>query len=129
MHRPYSKKKGHRADFRIEYRFRSAEDGGRLTGPPFQAIRCDFSIDNEPRNCLYMIWPEFEDENRDVIMSLDKKVPVSGTARMWIVNDSMRPIHYEKIHVGMVCYFVEGNRITADCEVVEILDLLINPIK
>lgn len=75
-----------------------------------------------------MIWPEFEDELGELITNNDSQVPNEGTARMWIINPERRQIHYEKIKVGIKCNFREGAMYSADCEVIEILDLKINPI-
>ncbi|MEQ9165095.1 MAG: hypothetical protein RLO12_02465 [Fulvivirga sp.] len=128
MHESYEIRLGHRADFRVRYKFRSSEDGGRNTGTPFQGIRCDFSIQGENENRQYMIWPEFEDESGELITNDDSHVPNEGTARMWVINPERRPIHYEKIKVGLKCNFREGAMYSADCVVIEILDLKINPI-
>ncbi|MFK7787376.1 MAG: hypothetical protein AB8B56_19790 [Crocinitomicaceae bacterium] len=74
-----------------------------------------------------MIWPEFEDELGDVILKNDFHVPVEGTARMWVIFAERRPFHFDKIKVGLKCHFREGDMLSADCEVIEILDLKINP--
>lgn len=129
MHESYEKRLNHRADFRVKYKFRSPEDGGRKTGEPYQGIRCDFSYVDESKYQAYMIWPEFEDNEGNVILYNDRSVPNSGTARMWIINNEMRPFHYEKIKVGVKGNFREGSMFSADCEVIEILDLKINPTK
>ncbi|MES2837263.1 MAG: hypothetical protein V4667_07060 [Bacteroidota bacterium] len=129
MHEPYENRLNHKADFRVKYKFRSQEDGGRKTGNPFQGIRCDFSYSGESENKMYMIWPEFEDNEGNVILYNDKSVPNSGTARMWIINNEMRPFHYDKIKVGVKGNFREGAIYSADCEVIEELDLKINPTK
>ncbi|QNR24877.1 hypothetical protein [Croceimicrobium hydrocarbonivorans] len=129
MHEPYEDRLSHKADFRVKYRFRSLEEGGRKTGTPFQGIRCDFSIVGEPENLQYKIWPEFEDEHGNVNLFNDNHLPIEGTARMWIINPEMRPVHYSKIKVGMKCNFREGPMYSADCEVIEILDLMNNPTK
>jgi hypothetical protein len=126
MHRPYQIIKKHEADFRVRYKFRSKEEGGRQS-MPFQGIRSDFSYADTPHDQAYMIWPEFEDEQGQVILENDRPVPESGTARMWIINPDRRKIHQEKIRIGTKGFFREGV-ITADCEVIELLDLLINPI-
>lgn len=47
MHEPYEKRLNHKADFRVKYKFRSPENGGRKTGAPHQGIRCDFSFVGE----------------------------------------------------------------------------------
>jgi len=129
MHEPYESRLKHKADFRVKYKFRSPEEGGRKTGEPYQGIRSDFSIQGEEPNKMYMIWPEFEDAQGNVLLYNDRSVPKSGTARMWIINEEMRPYHYDKIKVGLKAYFREGETISADCEVIEILDLKINPTK
>ena len=70
-------------DFRIRYRFLSAEEGGRKTGPPWQGYRCDWCYDgDDPVNDgVYMIWPMFEDSaGRPVPDGIP--VSVAGTARM-----------------------------------------------
>lgn len=129
MHEPYEKNLGHKADFRVKYKFRSAEDGGRKTGEPYQGIRCDFSFVGEPENKIYMIWPEFEDSEGNVLLYNKKPVPNEGTARMWVINNEMRPFHYDKIKIGVMGNFREGGMFSADCEVIEVLDLKINPTK
>ena len=75
-----------------------------------------------------MIWPEFEDESGNVIVSEDARVPMSGTARMWVINPERRPIHQERIRIGTKAYFMEGKPV-AECEVIEIVSLPTNPIK
>ncbi|MBS1635693.1 MAG: hypothetical protein JST26_07195 [Bacteroidetes bacterium] len=127
MHEPYQKRLGHKADFRVKYKFRSPEDGGRKTGEPYQGIRSDFSFVGDAENTMYIIWPEFEDSEGNVLLCSDKSVPNQGTARMWIVNNEMRPSHYDRIKIGVKGYFREGAMVSADCEVIEVLDLKINP--
>jgi len=129
MHESYEHRLKHKADFRVKYKFRSPQEGGRKTGEPYQGIRSDFSIEGEERNKLYMIWPEFEDSNGNDLLDDDKPVPNLGIARMWIINNEMRPYHYDRIKIGMKGYFREGATYSADCEVIEILDLKINPTK
>ncbi len=69
MHQSIEKRLGHRADFKIRYRFYSAEEGGRKT-PAFQGYRSDFWYDYENHipNSIYMIWPEFENEEGEIIL-------------------------------------------------------------
>ncbi|MFN8416367.1 MAG: hypothetical protein U0U66_08555 [Cytophagaceae bacterium] len=127
MHEPYENQLKHKADFRVRYKFRSSQNGGRKSGEPYQGIRCDFSFDNEPENIMYMIWPEFEDTNGNILLHNEKAVPNAGTARMWVINNEMRPYLYDKIKIGEKGYFREGPIFSADCEIIEILDLKINP--
>lgn len=129
MHESYGVRLNHKADFRVKYRFRSPEEGGRKSGPAYQGIRCDFSIVGETRKQQYQIWPEFEDASGDVIQENNIQVPKEGTARMWIIRPEMRPFHYDKIQPGLKCNFREGALYSADCEVIEILDLKVNPVK
>jgi hypothetical protein len=48
---------------------------------------------------------------------------------MWIVIPKMRQFHRDKIKVGLKGFFMEGSRRVAECEVIEILGLLTNPIE
>lgn len=129
MHKPYEKRTGHRADFRVKYRFCSSEEGGRKT-LPFQGYRSDFWYEHPEhtgRSQLFMIWPEFENEIGELLLNDAVSVPMSGTAKMWILDPEMRIYHKGKIQVGLKGYYMEGSKRVAECEVIEILDLLINP--
>lgn len=128
MHKSYSERLKHPADFRVKYRFYSEEEGGRRS-TPFQGYRSDFwyPYENHVPNSQYMIWPEFEDEAGKVINENDKSVSSNGTARMWIVMPKMREYHRDKIIVGIKGYFMEGPKRVADCEVIEIIGLNVNP--
>lgn len=131
MHQPYEQKLKHKADFRVKYKFYTEAEGGRKT-LPYQGIRSDFwyeHADHHKQNQLFMIWPEFEDENGNVFLENDRSVKESGTARMWIIMPGMRVYHKEKIKIGTTGYFKEGSKSTAVCEIIEILDLDKNPIK
>lgn len=128
MHIPYKEKLKHNADFRVKYRFYTEAEGGRKN-IPYQGIRCDFwySHKEHKSNEIFMIWPEFEDINGNVIIENDKSVPIEGTARMWIVVPERRIYHRNKINIGVKGFFKEGNKNTGECEVIEILDLYKNP--
>ncbi|HET6992871.1 MAG TPA: hypothetical protein VFJ43_16165, partial [Bacteroidia bacterium] len=129
MHKPYEITLGHPADFRVRYCYYLPEDGGRKIVPS-QGIRSDFWYDfpNDNVKGMFMIWPEFEDENGNVILEGDVSVNRCGTARMWIINPERRPEHIGKIKIGLKCYFMEGQRKVAECEVVELLSLNSNPV-
>ena len=127
MHQPYSEIFNHKPDFRVKYKFYQNKSRLRET-PPFQGIRSDFQYADDENKTTYMIWPEFEDTNEKVITYNDNPVPITGTARMWIINPERRPIHIDKIKIGTKCHFIEGG-ITADCEVIEIVGLPSNPTK
>ena len=127
MHTPYETIVKHKADFRVKYRFRSEAEGGRKT-LPFQGIRFDFSYQAEDGSELYIVWPEFEDANGNVILENDLPVPHEGTALMWVVIPERRIVHKEKIKIGVKGFFHEGIRV-AECEIIEVMDLFVNPIQ
>src|SRR6188474_3455089 len=127
MHEPYEQKLKHSADFRVKYHFYTEAEGGRKM-LPFQGIRSDFSYEHEGefKGQSFMIWPEFEDENGNVLLENDRSVNIEGTARMWIINKERRKYHRDKLQLGTIGYFKEGSGNTAKCEVIEILGLLEN---
>ncbi|XOV94218.1 MAG: hypothetical protein ACFHWX_05835 [Bacteroidota bacterium] len=124
LHNSYEESIQRKADFRVKYRFYSEQEGGRFS-LPHQGIRSDFWYEHpdHEKGELFMIWPEFEDENGDLI--LDKSVPINimGTARMWIINKDYIDYHKGKIKVGTKGYFKEGSHSTGECEVVELLNI------
>jgi hypothetical protein len=125
-HTPYEERVKRRPDFRVKYRFYSKEEGGRYL-LPYQGIRSDFWYEHPDHKTyeqsLFIIWPEFENENEEVIT--DKSMPVlqSGTARMWIINDQFISYHRGKIKLGTKGFFKEGSRSTGECEVIELINI------
>jgi hypothetical protein len=128
LHQSYRERLNQKEDFKVKYKFRLEEEGGRKH-LPYQGIRSDFwyECDKHETGGIFMIWPEFEDENGGLISS--GQVPREGTARMWIINYQTRKYHQTRIKKGTKGYFMEGARKTADCEVIEIVDLLINRVE
>ena len=129
MHPPYEIILKHPPDFRVLYRFYDESEGGKKIIPS-QGYRSDFWYFHEKQpnpNSIYMIWPEFEDKSQIVITDTSQSVNSTGTARMWIMNPKMRKFHQELLKVGMTGYFMEGGWRVAECEIIEILGLLINP--
>jgi hypothetical protein len=128
VHKSYRKILEHNEDFKVKYKFRSEEEGGRKNLPN-QGIRCDFGYEhpNHELREIYMIRPEFEDNNGELIKA--GQPSKEGVARMWIINSEMRKYHQNQIKVGTKGYFMEGPMKTADCEVIEIIDLMKNEIK
>lgn len=125
MHQPYEFRLNHLPDFRVSYRFYDESEGGRKVIPG-QGYRPDFWYYHELQpspNSIYMIWPEFEDEQGNVISDTAIRVKSTGTARMWVVVPKMRQIHRDRIKVGMKGYFMEGSRRVAECDVIEIIGL------
>lgn len=127
IHQSYREKLGHKEDFKVKYKFRSPEEGGRKTLPN-QGIRSDFwyECDHHERKGIFMIWPEFENHDGTLIQSGQ---PLSeGIARMWIINQEMRKYHQDRINIGSKGFFIEGAIKTADCEIIKIVDLMKNKI-
>lgn len=131
VHTPYKDRLEHNADFKVKYRFYGAEEGGRQATIPYQGYRSDFFYDHPEHthaDQIFMIWPEFINEHGEVILDNEKSVPASGIAQTWVIAPERRPYHLDKIEVGLIGYFMEGPTRVAVCEVIEVLDLSINPI-
>jgi hypothetical protein len=129
MYKSYEEAFHHKADFRVKYEFYDVSQRGNKS-TPFQGYRSDFWYYHEDQpnpNSVYMIYPEFEDENLNVITDTTQSVPVSGTARMWIAFSKMRSYHKDKIKVGLQGFFLEGGKRVAECTVIEIISLDTNP--
>ena len=125
MHIPYENIRARKEDFKVSYRFYTKEEGGRQT-IPFQGYRSDFWYDHPEHHSsqIFMIWPEFEDADKNVIIDNSIPVPASGTARMWMLDPSMLGYHKNKIRPGLKGFFMEGSRRVAVCEIIEIGALL-----
>ena len=128
QHKPYKNLFRHQEDFKVSYKFRSEDNGGRKVLPN-QGIRFDFYYEHENHEIkgYFMIYPEFEDANGNLITQ--GSVLRQGVARMWILNPKLRAYHQERIQKGRRGYFLEGHKRVADCEVIEIVDLMKNPIE
>jgi len=112
-------------DFEVRYRFFTPDEGGRESGPPYQGYRSDWSYEGDEieKTGIYMIWPEFEDDNGIVIKGKEK-VRESGVARMWIVNPELvNEVHKKRIKVGVKGFFMEGSRKVAEAEVIRVVGL------
>jgi hypothetical protein len=123
-HTPYEQIRNRPCDFLVKYRFFTSDEGGRKTGPPMQGYKSDFMYDgdNPKTDSIYMIHPEFIDNNNNVIT--DKSIRSwSGKAKMWILNADFLPYHISRIKVGVKGYFMEGPNKTAECQVIEIIRL------
>lgn len=129
-YKPYNERLKHPHDFEVEYRILSESEDGRKT-LPYQGIRWDFWYDynGTHENQLFMIWPEFLDENGNVITQGNTPVPVTGKARMWIINDGLRKYHQDKIKIGLNANGHEGGTVVAKYQVSKIVGLMTNPVK
>jgi hypothetical protein len=126
MHTSYELNLGREPDFRVRYRFYDKEEGGRSI-PPSQGYRSNFWYFNESHahieKGIFMIHPEFENSNGEIILQDDVSVEKVGTDRMWIVNQHWRAYHNEKIKIGMTGYFMEGPKKVAECVVIELISI------
>jgi len=115
----YSETSGRSPSFEVNYRFLSAEEGGRMT-PPHQHTRWDFLYkgDDPAKDSIWMIWPKFI--SQDGLVLPDGVVPSTGRALMFIVNLENVSYHRTRISIGAKGAFVEGPRRVAECEVVAI---------
>ncbi|WP_353722343.1 hypothetical protein [Dyadobacter sp. 676] len=120
---PYEISFNRKPNFRVRYRLYSYEEGGRYR-PAFQHYRCDFHYKNDGKfkHSLYMTWPEFEDENGNISDEAEY-VPMSGTARIWIVSKKFIPYHKEYLKIGTMGYFHEGGKKVGECDVIEWIEL------
>lgn len=123
-HIPYQQIRKRECDFIVAYRFFSSDEGGRKTGNPMQGYRSDFMYsDDENEKQLWMIWPEFLDENNNIILDKSFRVADSGKAQMWIINEINQDLHRERIKIGLKAFFMEGPNKVAECEVIQIVNL------
>lgn len=123
FHIPYEHNKNRDCDFIVQYRFFSADEGGRK-GNPGQGYRSDFLYSGDENiKQLWMIWPEFLDEEENVILDKSVPVPTSGKAKMWILNETLQNLHRERIKIGLKGFFMEGPHKVAECEVIQIVNL------
>ena len=128
-HEPYQIRFNHPPDFIVDYRILTEAEGGRRT-PVYQGIRWDlwYKVPELTGNHLWMVWPEFLDEAGSVIIQRDTPVAVTGRAALWIVSESMRPFHQQRIDVGMLGFAREGARNVATYQVTELVGLMTNPV-
>lgn len=111
--------KREKPDFIVKYKI---IDKHRLEKLPFQGIRTDFKYaEDEGTNQAYMIYPEFRDEEGDIIMDWSRRILSEGIADMWIARPEMIDFHKSKLAIGKKGYFLEGTKKIAECEVIEIL--------
>jgi len=123
-HISYEQIKNRECDFIVEYRFFSAEEGGRKTGNPIQGYRSDFMYSgDENQKQLWMIWPEFLDNENNIILDKSIRVATIGKAKMWIINEINQELHRERIKIGLKGFFMEGPHKVAECEVIQIVHL------
>ncbi len=121
--------RNHPQDFDVKYRLYTQNEGGRKI--TFQGLRCDFLYEGDDvSDGIYCIHPEFEDDKNNIIEDLSIPIPITGTARMWIVFPEMRErIHRNRIKIGIKGYMMEGSRKIGEVEVIRIVGLHSNSCK
>jgi translation elongation factor EF-Tu-like GTPase len=118
-------------DFEAVIRIFRADEGGRKT-PARNGIRWDLNYAEEsPSKDLYMIWPDFMDENGNSLpKGANLETDVELHARMTIVNDEMRhKVHRARVKVGTRFYCCEGPRRVAEGQVTKITGLFDDRVK
>ena len=125
QHKPYKEIRKHPPDFKVKYKYIKNSCNQRL----FQGIRCDFAYgEDDPKEIIYMIHPEFLDNDEKVIIDKNETINSEGYANMWILMPEMRvEVHQKRIKIGTIGYFVVGLTRIAKLEVVEIIGLFSNP--
>jgi translation elongation factor EF-Tu-like GTPase len=111
----------HSETFEAEITILTEAQGGRKS-PPHNGIRWDFKyVEDSSNNVIYMIWPEFVDDQGDAI---DRDLFLEGTlkARMHVVVEDMLPFHLSRLSVGTRFYCVEGPHTVAHGVVTKITD-------
>ncbi len=126
MWKTYESIRKHPHDFKVKYKLYPREEGGRRI--TYQGLRCDFSyLGDDIADGIYIIHPEFEDINGNIILDTDEPVPLESTARMWILSPQMRElVHKDRISIGTKGFMMEGPRKIGKLEVIEIAGLYSN---
>ena len=110
------------ADFEAEITLLTPEQGGR-TQPLYNYIRWDLGyMDKRPDDPIYMIWPNFLDEQGSPI---PKGVPIEGRmiAKMHILVKEMVGFHRQRLLVGTEFNCHEGSGVVAKGIVTKLLAL------
>ena len=119
------------ADFEVSYKVLTPEEGSKRNGLLFQGLRCDwaYGIDDIEKTGIWMINPEFEDADGNII-PYGEKASAQGTALMYILSPQMRKeVHWKRIQLGTKGFFMEGKRKIAEATVIKIIGLYENPTK
>ncbi|UPW17090.1 hypothetical protein M0C34_12610 [Agarivorans sp. TSD2052] len=111
-HTPYQERLNRNPDFIVEYVIDLSEElkGAKLG----QGMRVDFLYegDNPQTEGVHMIWPEILDSKGDVILdTVPGNIPQKGKANMWIVDETRRPYHANRIKVGTNGIWWRGGRV------------------
>ncbi|WP_163398645.1 hypothetical protein [Flavobacterium fluviatile] len=123
FHIPYKQNRNRDCDFIVQYRFFSPEEGGRPNGNPVQGYRSDFMYSGDEKiRQQWMIWPEFLDDEDNIILDKSLRVPTSGKAKMWILNEALIELHKGRIKIGLKAFLWKVIKKAAECEVIQIIN-------
>jgi len=61
-------------------------------------------------------------DNGEIILDITIRVPQTGEAQMWIINENNYNLHKQRINIGQKGFFMEGPTRTAECEVIRIVN-------
>jgi len=114
-----------RDDFAATIRILREDEGGRRT-PPRNGIRWDLCYaDDDPKDTLWMVWPDFLDhsgESRSEEEELPVGVPLP--AKMFVLSEQLRAeVHRKKVQVDTRFYCHEGPKRVAEGVVTRITHL------
>lgn len=127
IHVPYQERMGGLPDFEVSYKLTIDPE---LEGiKPGQGMRSDFLYDGDDPSSdgIHIIWPEFLDNNGEVIRNKNINPAEEGRALMWILSpESREKIHRDRIKVGTKGYWVVGSKKLAKVTVTKILGLFEN---
>ena len=120
-HLPYEKRFNRKCDFMVEYNFISNQFDYQVKLS--QGMRSDFCYKDDEKEPTYMIWPEFENANGEVIEDKEATILNHGKARMWVMLDEQRKMHKERLVIGQEGYLVAGSHKIAKVTVLELVGL------
>lgn len=112
-------------DFEATIRIFREEEGGRRT-PPRNGIRWDLCYaDDDPKETLWMVWPDFLDQSGESRPEEEElPVGVQLPAKMFVLVDAMRSeYHRKKAAVGVRFYCHEGPKRVAEGVITKITHL------
>ena len=125
MWKPYEQIRNRKPDFLVEYSMIPYDEGGRVQRP-FQGYRSDLHYEGEDiqKDGIYMIHPEFLNEDGSVMLDSDIMVPWTGRAFMWILFfEKMWDYHRQRDTPGRRCWFMEGSKKVAEATIIEQIGL------
>jgi hypothetical protein len=120
-HSPYQNRLKRNPDFIVEYEFDPCDE--LKSSKPGQGMRVDFLYegDNPSIEGVHMIWPELLDGVGEVIKDKTPgKIATCGKANMWVVDESRRPYHANRLKIATKGYWVRGSLRLANVTVTEI---------